>query len=86
MGTSNGKAIIAFCNAADTLQRNNLTLRISFDEGKTWSKHFSIDKGDPAIKKDHTAYSDLVKISTDAIGVLYEKDDYGKIVFTVVKW
>lgn len=86
VGNTNGKAIIAFCNAADTLQRNNLTLRISFDEGKTWSKHFSIDKGDPAIKKDHTAYSDLVKISKDTIGVLYEKDDYRKTVFTVVKW
>lgn len=86
VGNSNGKAIIAFCNAADTLQRNNLTLRISIDEGQTWSKHFLIDKGESDPDKDPTAYSDLVKISKDTIGVLYEKDDYGKIVFTAVKW
>ena len=85
-GKKNGKVIIAFCNAADTQQRNNLTLRISFNEGKTWHRNFLIDKGDPNKNKDHTAYSDLVKISKRKIGVLYEKDNYNKIVFTVIKW
>jgi len=86
VGKKNGKAIIAFCNAADSQQRIKLTLRISFNEGKTWDKNFLIHKGDPAINKDHTAYSDLVKMSKRKIAVLYEKDDYNRIVFTVVKW
>lgn len=86
VGRKDGKTILAFCNAADTQQRNNLTLRISFDEGKTWNKNFVIDKGDPAINKDHTAYSDLVNINRSKIAVLYEKDNYSKIVFTTVRW
>lgn len=86
VGRKGGKTILAFCNAADTQQRNNLTLRISFDEGKTWNKNFLIDKGDPAINKDHTAYSDLVNINRSKIAVLYEKDNYSKIVFTTVRW
>lgn len=38
VGTRKGKNIIAFCNAANTKRRDNLTLRISFDEGRTWEK------------------------------------------------
>lgn len=86
VGKKNGRPIIAFCNAADSQQRNNLSLRISFNEGKTWAKNHLIYKGDPAINKDYTAYSDLVKIGKRNIGVLYEKDDYAKIVFTVIEW
>lgn len=84
VGTKKGKNIIAFCNAADTVNRNNLTLRISFDEGKTWKKKLLIDQSDS--KKDYTAYSDLVKISKHKIGILYERNNYKEIVFTTVKW
>ena len=85
VGHKNGKNIIAFCNAADTKRRDNLTLRISYDDGKTWKKSFVIDKS-PNDKGDYTAYSDLVKLSKNKIGILYEKDGYKEIVFTVVKW
>lgn len=85
LGGKDGKNIIAFCNAADTARRDNLTLRISYDDGKTWSKSFVIDKSIDG-KKDYTAYSDLVKISDDKIGILYERDNYKEIVFTVLKW
>lgn len=30
------KSVVAFCNAADTERRDNLTLRISYADGKTW--------------------------------------------------
>jgi sialidase-1 len=83
-----GKQVLAFCNAADTLQRNNLTLRISFDEGKTWPKTFPIYHGDTAPKKgfDFAAYSDIVKINKRSIGVLYEKDNYSSIHFVIKAW
>lgn len=80
-----GKNIIAFCNAADTRRRDNLTLRISYDEGKTWSKSIVIDKSAEGSRGDFTAYSDLVKLSKNKIGVLYERNGYKEIVFTVVK-
>ena len=85
IGKKGGKAIIAFCNAADTQHRDNLTLRISYDEGKTWKKNFVIAKS-ANDKGDYSAYSDLVNVSKKEIGILYEKDGYSKIVFTVVKW
>ncbi|MEO8416392.1 MAG: sialidase family protein, partial [Ginsengibacter sp.] len=85
VGYKNGKKIIAFCNAADTKRRDNLTLRISYDDGKTWKKSYLIDKS-PNGKGDYTAYCDLAKLGNKEIGVLYERDNYKEIVFTVVKW
>ena len=75
---------LAFTNAADIKKRNNLTLRISKNEGKTWSKTILIDANDG--KGDFTAYSDIVKIGKKEIGVLYERDNYKEIVFKIVKW
>ncbi len=84
-GNYKGKNILAFCNAADTSRRDNLTLRISFDEGKTWKQHFLIDKA-PDGKGDFTAYSDIIAVSKNEMGILYERDNYKEILFTVVKW
>jgi len=86
IGKMQGKNILAFCNAADIKERNNLTLRISKDEGLTWKNSYPIDKNPEKKKSDFTAYSDIVKISNDRIGVLYERNDYSQIVFKTVKW
>lgn len=88
VGTSKGKNILAFCNAADSLERDNLTLRISFDDGRTWKKSYVIYKGDGSKKAGYgyAAYSDIVQLARKKIGVLYEKDHYSSIVFTVVNW
>ncbi|TXJ23548.1 MAG: exo-alpha-sialidase [Chitinophagaceae bacterium] len=81
IGMKKGKAILAFCNAADTEKRDNLTLRISYNEGKAWKKNFVIDSTG---KKDNSAYSDIILLNKKEIGVVYEKDNYSRIVFTVV--
>ena len=86
IGSTKGKNIIAFCNAADAKRRDNLTLRISYDDGKTWSKSMVVDKSIGEDKDDFTAYSDLVKLNKNTLGVLYERDGYKQIVFTAVKW
>ena len=88
IGKKKGKNIIAFCNAADTKERHNLTLRLSFDEGQSWERNIPIYKGDTSTnpKHDFSAYSDLVKIDGGHIGVLYEKDNYASICFVVEKW
>ena len=87
IGIKNKKHILAFANAADTKNRNNLMLRISYDEGKTWDKNFTIDNtNDPKLMSNNAAYSDLVLLNKNNIGILYEKDNYGKIVFVVVNW
>ena len=79
IGTKEDKSILAFCNNDDQKERDSLTLRISFDAGKTWKKKVLIDP-------KNTGYSDIVKLSKNTIGVLYEADDYKEIRFTVVKW
>lgn len=79
-----GKSLIAFSNAADTAKRDNLTLRISANEGKTWKREYVIDKTGVA---GNAAYSDIVALKKkNTIGVLYEKDKYARIIFTVVPW
>jgi sialidase-1 len=79
IGTKKGKSALAFCNDDDHNNRDSLTLRISFDEGKTWKKKFLIEP-------KNTAYSDIVKLTKNTIGILYEADEYKEIRFTVVKW
>lgn len=86
VGKYRGKPVLAFCNAADTARRNHLTLRISFDEGKTWPQHYLIDQAPEGNNGDYTAYSDIVRLAANKLGVLYEKDNYKEIVFTVVSW
>lgn len=84
IGKKKGKNILAFCNAADEKRRDNLTLRISFNDGRSWKKSFVLDKDENM--KDNSAYSDIVKISGKEVGVLYEKNNYAQIIFTIVKW
>lgn len=92
IGHKKGKTILAFCNAADAKKRDNLTLRISYDEGKTWTnnstknKAIVIAKAPENYKGDYAAYSDLVALDAKRIGVLYEKESYSKIVFTICNW
>lgn len=81
-----GKTYIVFSNPADPSRRNNLTLRISSDDGRTWFKNFLIDKDGTDPNNDFTAYSDIVKISETEIGILYERNNYSEIVFTGIKW
>ena len=71
---------------ADGKRRDRLTLRISMDEGKTWTKKRLLDQAPDEAIKDFTAYSDIVKMDKKHIGVLYERDGYKQIVFTVVDW
>lgn len=87
IGKKGKKNILAFSNAADTTRRNNLTLRISMDDGQTWNKKFLVDAAPASdTKKDFTAYSDIVVHSKNSIGVLYERDGYAQIVYKVIKW
>lgn len=79
------KYILAVSNAADTQTRDNLTLRLSKDDGKTWYFNKVIAKAPDGYKGAYTAYSDIVQINKKTIGVYYEKDNYQEIVFVPVK-
>jgi sialidase-1 len=86
LGIRNGKTMLAFCNPADSLYRNHLTLRISYDEGHTWPIAKPIETVANANGKDAAAYSDMVTLGHHRIGILYERNQYTQIVFTSRRW
>ena len=86
IGKRNGKTVLAHSNASDTNHRNNLTIKISYDEGKTWTKSILVDRTDDPKKSSWTAYSDLVNLDNNTIGILYERDNYSEVVFQSFNW
>ncbi len=83
-----GKNILAFSNAADVKRRDQLTLRISYDDGKTWpnAKLIAQSSTEEEAKHDFAAYSDLVLVNKKTVGILYERKDYSQIVFSAIRW
>lgn len=81
-----GKGILAHCNPSDPKERNKLSLNISKDEGKTWKSTSFLISAPMGYQGDWTAYSDMAKINSSTIGILYEMEDYQKIVFQKVHW
>jgi sialidase-1 len=79
-----GKAVLAFSNPASTSKRDSLTVRISEDEGKTWTRSILIDPSTG--KGDHQAYSDLIGLQRNELGILYERNNYREIVFKSISW
>ncbi len=76
--SGNGKAaLLLFSNPASRERRENLVLRGSSDDGKTWTHSVTIKKGD-------AAYSHLAPISPDQVALVYETDSYEKIVFEAI--
>lgn len=60
-------AVLLFSNAASSTQRVNGTIRMSFDDGKTWPVS-------RAFQPDGMAYSTLVTLPNGNVGLLYEPD------------
>ncbi|OJZ12310.1 sialidase family protein [Sphingobacterium sp. 40-24] len=81
-----GKYVLAVCNAASTHRRDNLTVRLSKDQGKTWYFNQVVAKAPEGVKGDYAAYSDLVLLNKNKLGVLFEKENYSKIVFVPVNF
>lgn len=60
---------LLFSNAASGRRRNNMTVRLSYDEGETWTEEKTIYAGP-------SAYSTLTVLKNGDIGLLFEKDDH----------
>jgi sialidase-1 len=61
-----GKSVLLFSNPASTSSRSRMTVRASYDEGKTWPSSKLIDAGPGA-------YSCLARLSDGRIGLVYER-------------
>ena len=60
---------LLFSNAKMVKGRKNMTVRLSYDEGKTWTEGKTIYTGE-------SAYSSLTVLKNGDIGLFFEKDDY----------
>jgi sialidase-1 len=71
--------VLIYSCPGDSRKRQDLTILLSFDEGKKWSHRTVVHSG-PA------AYSDLVKLDGKRLGVLYEAGEplYREIVFATI--
>ena len=56
---------ILFANPASTEKRENMTVKASSDEGRTWPIEYRVYRGP-------SAYSDLTNVTKNIIGILYE--------------
>ena len=75
-----GISRILFSNPANKEKRENMTLRISYDEGSTWEKSIVLFSGP-------SAFSDLTRLPNDNIGCLFEagiNNPYEGIVYREV--
>lgn len=68
--TENGekKSVLLFSNPNSKTKRNNMTIKVSFDEGKTWPKKYwtLLDQ------LDSRGYSCITSIDEKTIGILFE--------------
>lgn len=65
--------LLLFSNPAST-KRERMTVRVSRDGGRTWPVSHLVHEGS-------AAYSSLVALPAGRVGLLYERDDYGRIGF-----
>jgi len=65
---------LLFANAQSDSGRTNLTVRISYDEGLSWTPGKTIYGGS-------AAYSSLTVLENGGIGLFFEKDEYTENVF-----
>ena len=65
---------LLFSNLRSSKGRQNLTVRLSYDEGKTWTEGKTIYPGS-------AAYSSLTVLENGEIGLFFEKDNYTENLF-----
>jgi sialidase-1 len=73
-GEGSDKNRLLFSNAKMEEGRMNMTVRISYDEGLSWSKGKTIYSGP-------SAYSSMTILDNGEIGLVFEKDQYTENVF-----
>lgn len=69
----NSAGVLIFSNPAVPKGRNHLTVRLSDDDGRSWPYSRLICEGS-------SAYSSLAALPSGEIGLLYERDDYKRLV------
>lgn len=73
------KSVLLFSNPDSKVARNNMTVKVSYDDGKTWSK----DKKILLDEQKSRGYSCLTSIDKETIGILYESSQADMVFQTI---
>jgi sialidase-1 len=73
------KSILLFVNPASTSKRDNITLKVSYDDGNTWPE----DKRILLDEYDGRGYSCITSVNDSTIGILYESSQADMVFQTV---
>lgn len=68
------RPILLFSTPSHVDKRSDLVIMASYDESESWQPLFKVHQG-------MSAYSDMVQLCRDTLGIIYETDDYKKIRF-----
>ena len=71
------KRMLVFSNPAHKKKRRNGTIRLSDNDGKSWKYSKTLYKGS-------FAYSCLAQLTDTLFAVLFERDEYSRISFTIL--
>jgi len=74
------KSVLLFSNPDSRTTRKNITIKVSYDDGETWSA----DKKILLDERKSRGYSCLTSIDNDTIGILYESSQ-ADMVFQTIK-
>lgn len=72
------RSVLLFANPDSTTKRERMTVRASFDEGRTWPNRKLIDPGP-------SGYCCLTRLKDGRIGLLYERDDYKRLTLVTFR-
>lgn len=74
------KSILLFCNPESCRERNNMTLKVSFDDGQTWPSTHKVLLDEWG----GFGYSCITSVDDETIGILYESSQ-AQLVFQQIK-
>jgi len=73
------KSLLLFVNPASISRRNNITLKVSYNDGNTWpeEKHILLDE------YSGRGYSCITSVDENTVGILYESSQADMVFQTV---
>jgi len=72
--TGSQLSMLLFANPDHPSQRKQMTVRVSYDEGRSWPTSKRIDPGP-------SGYCCLTRLKDGRIGLLYERENYNRLTF-----
>ncbi|MAR10452.1 MAG: neuraminidase [Blastopirellula sp.] len=73
---NDGRTVLFFSNPNHKSKRKNMTVQLSLDDGKTWTKRVRLDQ-------NGGAYSSLVMVNDKTLGILYESSRADMVFQTI---